>query len=170
MVVEQACGKLKQTFGKLNGLPLQKEHMSRLQKNVERICELQKNVERIREGCDEVRARVAKSKRVKRELAKLTTQLRAMDVGMNTVRTELELPALQQRWEPAKLGRPRGSSIPGLAEADADVDRIVALWREAFGCRRRTCPPTAVAIAARRYGLSPAQLETYRKNRSKRRV
>ena len=70
----------------------------------------------------------------------------------------------------SKRGRPRGSA-PGLAEADADITRITALWKDTFGISRRAMAhqsPNAVEIATRRHGVDPDQLENFRKNRSKR--
>jgi hypothetical protein len=76
----------------------------------------------------------------------------------------LKLAGLDKVEKP-KRGRPKGSA-PRLAEADADVARIGAFWKDIFGMASPQCP-SAIEIAARRHGLEPGQLENFRKNRSK---
>ena len=84
------------------------------------------------------------------------------------------LPAVVAILDPAeglkespKRGRPKGSS-PRLAEADADVTRISALWKSVFKINATSRQaPSAIEIAARRHGVEPVQLENFRKNRSK---
>jgi hypothetical protein len=63
-------------------------------------------------------------------------------------------------------GRPRGGKL-GLREALADVARISELWRKTFGTHYRKTAPTAIAVAARRHGIAPTELENYRANRRK---
>jgi hypothetical protein len=60
-------------------------------------------------------------------------------------------------------GRPKGSA-PGLAEANADIERIKELWRRTFGRWRRNSSPAVREIAARRNGIKLKKLVEYRKN------
>jgi hypothetical protein len=73
-------------------------------------------------------------------------------------------------WE---KGKPRKSSVPAsmidirndvLFQAKQDVQRIKALFKKHWGNSRRIKPPTAVAMAARRNGLEPEELEAYLKS------
>lgn len=69
-------------------------------------------------------------------------------------------------------GRPKGSwptDIVGekrvlLERAAADVHRIYDLWQRELGHRYRTESPTAVEIAARRWGCDLDELKRFRKN------
>jgi len=73
-----------------------------------------------------------------------------------------------------KQGREKGEHRPRdrrpvlkicLEDAANDVDRIRDLWQRAYNRRNRTKEPTAIAIAARRYGVKETQLVNFRKNR-----
>jgi hypothetical protein len=60
-------------------------------------------------------------------------------------------------------GRPKGSE-PGLAEANADIERIKELWQRTFGNWHRKSSPTVREIAAHRNGVKLKKLVEYRKN------
>jgi hypothetical protein len=69
--------------------------------------------------------------------------------------------------------RPRGQRRPQtdgysqlpLENALHNVRDIRTIWQEHFGKSYRSAAPTAVAIAARRHGLSEDELVNFRKNR-----
>jgi hypothetical protein len=67
-----------------------------------------------------------------------------------------------------RRGRPKGHA-PGLELARGEIARIRQLWRQAFGKvykKDGTLFPLAVEIAAERHGLTPRELDDYRKNRT----
>jgi hypothetical protein len=73
-----------------------------------------------------------------------------------------------------RRGREKGDRRPGdlpellkwcLEDAADDVNRIRKIWQEDYKRRNRTMDPTAVAIAARRHGVSETALINFRKNR-----
>jgi hypothetical protein len=120
---------------------------------------------------DQQRARVIQA--VKAKDTRLLLRLTAND------------PELQQLWllTLKRRGRPKGSrktdivgkkriisaDIVGeerevLEYADADVPRIYDLWQRQLGHRNRKESPTAVEIAARRWGVGVAKLRKFRKN------
>jgi hypothetical protein len=112
---------------------------------------------------EQQRGRVVKAAKAKdtRLLTRLTTtdpELQQLAVRVLTFRR--------------RRGRPKGSratDIVGetrvvLERAAADVHRIYDLWQREFGHRYRTERPTAVEIAARRWGADADQLRRFRKN------
>lgn len=78
--------------------------------------------------------------------------------------------------QPRGRGRAKGEPRPGDLPRDLkeackfamrDVERIQSIWMEHLGKRNRgpSAAPTAVDIAARRWGIVPDTLINYRKNR-----
>ena len=106
-------------------------------------------------GLDEVHAEMMKERRREREAVDLAARVAAL--------LPPELRTHQVLRQRKGRGRPAGAD-PRLAAADADVDRIVAIWQWAFGKRNRSQPPTAIDIAARRHGVDAAKLQTHRHN------
>lgn len=75
-------------------------------------------------------------------------------------------------------GREKGERRPddlpesvreALPHASADVGRIRDIWFHRFGKRNRGADPTAIQIAARRWGIDPSYLEGYKKRSRKKR-
>ena len=64
-------------------------------------------------------------------------------------------------------GRPKGHQ-PGLEKAWAEVGRIRQLWQQAFGRSyiKGAGFPLSYEIAAERWGVTPEEIDNYRKNRS----
>jgi hypothetical protein len=76
-----------------------------------------------------------------------------------------------------KRGREKGERRPRdlrqltkwcCEEALADVEHIRQIWKNAYGKRNRTSEPTAIGIAARRYGIEVDTLINFKKNRHRR--
>jgi hypothetical protein len=71
-------------------------------------------------------------------------------------------------------GREKGEPRPGdlsqltrrcCEEALADVKHIRRIWESEYGLRNRAMDPTAMDIAARRWGIKDEVLENFKKNR-----
>ena len=67
-------------------------------------------------------------------------------------------------------GEPRPRDLPQLTrwcceEALADVKRIRQIWKRHYGRQNRTIEPTAIEIAARRWGIKDETLINFKKNR-----
>jgi hypothetical protein len=84
---------------------------------------------------------------------------------------------LRLALKPHKRGREKGEQRPrdlpqlakwGCIEALADVEHIRRIWKNEFGKRNRSESPTAMEIAARRWGIDPEVLITFKKNRHRR--
>lgn len=74
---------------------------------------------------------------------------------------------------PIGRGRKKGDSRPAdinpflryvRMNAADDVKRIRSIWKQTFNKQNRTDDPTALGIAARRYGLAEDDLDNWRKN------
>lgn len=66
-------------------------------------------------------------------------------------------------------GRPKGHQ-PGLQQAWAEIARIRELWQRAFGrsyIKGVAGFPLSYEIAAERWGVTPEEIDNYRKNRSR---
>jgi ribosomal protein L34 len=112
---------------------------------------------------EQQRGRVVKAAKAKD--ANLIQRLTAND-------PELQQLAVRVLTHRRGKGRPKGSwptDIPeekriALARAAADVRRIYDLWKRKLGFRYRTQTPTAVEIAARRWGFDDDELKRFRRN------
>ena len=85
---------------------------------------------------------------------------------------ELRRLALREALTPHRRGREKGESRPrdypptlkwSLPDALADVDHIRRIWKREYGLRNRAAAPTAMDIAARRWGIDPEVLITFKK-------
>jgi hypothetical protein len=109
------------------------------------------------------RARVVKAAKAKD--ANLIKRLTAND-------PELQQLAVRVLTLRRGVGRPKGSRPTDIVgeersifeRAAADVHRIYDLWQRKLKHRYRTESPTAVEIAARRWGVGAGQLRRFRKN------
>ena len=110
-----------------------------------------------------LRARVMKAAKAKD--ARLLTRLTAND-------PELQQLAYRVLSHKRGRGRPKGSRQTDIVgeersifeRAAIDVGRIYDLWQRKLGHRYRKERPTAVEIAARRWGLNVDELRRFRKN------
>jgi hypothetical protein len=79
---------------------------------------------------------------------------------------------LRRLRRPRKRGRPpsRASALLSFGREGAaeDVERIRKIWHQHYKKQNRSDPPTAIEIAARRYGMEPDELINYLKNRHRR--
>lgn len=85
---------------------------------------------------------------------------------------ELQRLAIQLLTQKRERGRKKGDrrdtdhkphTLEVLREAARDVTRIYDIWKRDFGKRNRSNHPTAVDIAAGRWGLDPEEIVRYRK-------
>src|SRR5262249_8712174 len=88
------------------------------------------------------------------------------------VKDDPELLRLADHWlsRPHNVGREPGEPRPGdhsdmirwsLPDASRDVEQIRRIWKRRLGFVNRKEDPTAVDIAARRWGLDPQTLINY---------
>ncbi len=84
---------------------------------------------------------------------------------------------LRLAFKPHRRGREKGEHRPrdlsqltkwGCIEALADVEHIRRIWKNEYGLRNRSESPTAMEIAARRWGINAEVLITFKKNRHRR--
>lgn len=72
-----------------------------------------------------------------------------------------------------EIGDQRPNDLPQTTkrcceEALADVEHIRQIWKTTYGKRNRSASPTAMEIAARRWGIDDTLLINFKKNRNRR--
>lgn len=72
---------------------------------------------------------------------------------------------LKNERRPDDWSRDEANAFPFAAEG---VSRIRAIWKRYFGKQNRTAPPTAIDIAARRYGINEERFRNMLKNYGRR--
>jgi hypothetical protein len=87
---------------------------------------------------------------------------------------ELRQLALREALRQHRRGREKGEQRPrdlpqttkwGCEEALEDVEHIRRIWKRHYGRRNRAMEPTAIEIAARRWGIKDETLINFKKNR-----